>query len=207
MEKKKRPLTLTACILNIIFTSLTFIVDIYAIIELTSYPYVNANLFIALLVIDILFIVSLFILSIILINKCGKNIVDFKKCAGIGITIFVFSCIIVFSSLIEIFTGNLLKIIMMLVYAMNGTFILIDVCRNNKAYKNLNEPKQETKYTPNVEEEQSNSQQSAQSATNISTSDKLVQDLIEIKKLKDADIINEEDYNRLKNNIINNVKF
>ena len=90
----------------------------------------------------------------------------------------------------------------MLVYAMNGTFILVDVCRNNKAYKNLINPVNEVNHTS-----QSNPIPAARPTpttarptpvSNLSAKDKLLKDLTEVKKLKDAGVIGEEEYSRLK---------
>ena len=210
MEKKKRPLTLTGAILNIIFAAIGIIVNVVFLIEISNpfyAMYVPAFLTITI-IINILFAVAVLIISIILLTKCSRDVVGYKKCSGLAITLFVFNCILFLSNIL---TFEILNIIIVLVYAMNGTFILVDVCRNNKAYKILTNPVSEVNYAP-----QNNPAPVARPTpvaarpapvSNMSASDKLLKDLTEVKKLKDAGIIDEVEYTKLKDNIINNAKF
>ena len=104
MEKKKRPLTLTACILTIIVTVIDIILSILTIDALTRLESQYSDYGVPvdlgttkfIIVVAILLATALLILGIILLTKCSRPVEIFKKANGLIITVFVFESIIVF---------------------------------------------------------------------------------------------------------------
>ncbi len=142
-NQKKRPLTLAGTIVNIIFGALDVILMIVACLYVSdlyyqvSY-YLDITPFIITYVIEIAFATTIIILASLLCAKCKRSVREYNKCSGLVITLFVFNCLAVLSSLINIIgNGNYIAILTMLVYGMCGAFVLVDLCLNKKALKTL----------------------------------------------------------------------
>lgn len=224
-NEKKRPLTLSGAIVNIIFGALDIIAMIISCIYISdlyytvSY-YLDTTPFIIAYAIEMAFAATIVILASLLCSKCKKSVQDYNKCSGLVITLFVFNCLAVVASLINLIGGNYFAIVTMLVYAMCGTFELVDLCRNKKALKNGDvamQPMQaQATYVQPVAQPVVNTQpaqpvQSTQTAKLVQTApvaqSKLYQTLVELKEMKDLGIIDEEEYKKLKARAVDKAEF
>ena len=92
MEKKKRPLTLAGCIVNIVFAA----IDIIAMIIMAStisnlgymYGVYDTTFLVIPCIIEIIFALTILILSSILTAKHSKPVAEYKKYSGLIITLF-----------------------------------------------------------------------------------------------------------------------
>lgn len=214
---KTRPFTLTAGIVNIVFATVDIIGMIFALTYL-SYLMRNDSGFstvIAASVFGIAFCVTIIVLSIILLTKSSLPVEKFDKFSGLIIALFVFNCLAIVSSLINIILGQYFSILLLFVYGMSATFLMIDLCLNKKEKSKIEQQDVKVSYAPQTQRKISAEKQSA---TNEKVGEKLVekyscpisklhQSLKELKVMKDTEIISEEDYKKLKNKIIEKFEF
>ena len=196
-EKKSRPFTLSASIVSTIVGAAVFGIMLYIIIALAQYGAVGYTPFIVWVnLISSLGVLGLGIPTIWLANSSAEK---YKKAIGLFITAFVFSCLQVVLSLIYICVAGVstivgaISLIAMLGCAVSGTFYMLDIARKNKAQK-------QTKVVRQQEVQQAETPKPAAEKS-------LVQSLQEIKEMKEAGLINDEDYEKLKSNILSNYKF
>ena len=129
------------------------------------------------------------ILSSILLKKSSLPAEKFDKCTGLIIALFVFDCIAALNSLLNAINGNYYAILTLLVYAMCAVFIMLDLCFNKKALKNAAGDVKASKTSNNIGKPS------------------LQQTLSELKEMKDAGIISEEEYRKLREKLIDNYEF
>ncbi len=227
MEIKKRPLTTTACILNLIFGIVGIISSVLILLEasvLGGYYSDLAYLLTVIAVASIVLSLVIIILSIVLLTKKSKPVAEFRRVNGIIITLFIFDALSTLSSLTSI---NFISLISVAVYATCATFLMIDMVKNNKEHNNMlqNEATsqlmgyqqnqyQAQPYTQTAQN-QSQAQQMSSEQTNASSQptykndalEKMKKDLADIQNMKDLGIISEQEYQALKEKVINNAKF
>lgn len=215
--KKTRPFTLTAGIVNIVFATVDIIGMIFALTYL-SYLMRNDSGFstvIAASVFGIAFCVTIIVLSIILLTKSSLPVEKFDKFSGLIIALFVFNCLAIVSSLINIILGQYFSILLLFVYGMSATFLMIDLCLNKKEKSESGQLYEKISIKPQT---QHNISAKTQQIVNEKVGEKLVekysypisklhQTLKELKVMKDTEIISEEDYKKLKNKIIEKFEF
>ena len=196
-ERKSRPFTLSASIVSTIVGAAVFGIMLYIIIALAQYGAVGYTPFIVWVnLISSLGVLGLGIPTIWLANSSAEK---YKKAIGLFITAFVFSCLQVVLSLIYICVAGVntidgaISLIAMLGCAVSGTFYILDIARKNKA-------QQQTKVVTQQEVQQAETPKPAAEKS-------LVQSLQEIKEMKEMGLINDEDYEKLKSNILSNYKF
>ncbi len=217
MEKKRRPFTLSGGIVNIVFASLDILatlIVLFAMIEYSSQVGLDTTYLTVLTVtcvFEFVFAIVIIILSSILLAKCSFPVERFNKYTGLIITLFVFDCIAVIGSLINAINGNYFSIIILLVYAMCAIFIMLDLCANKKELKNsVTEENKEVvkveKVEKKVEDNKKTQAVPAQNKGNSSVS-KLYQTLSELKEMREAEIITEEEYKKLKAKLIEKFEF
>lgn len=224
MEMKRRPFTLSGGIVNIVFGALDILATIlvlFIMIEYNSQTPLDPTYLIVLTVtciIEFIFAIVIIILSSILVSKNHLTVSKFDKYTGLIITLFVFDCIAVVGSLINAISGNYFSIVVMIIYAMCGIFIMLDLCANKKELKqSLNvENNEVVKVEKPVETEKEKQKNKSQNTTSTSAStkntinssaSKLYQTLLELKEMKEADIITEEEYKKLKEKLIDKYEF
>lgn len=226
--EKKRPFTLTAGIVNIVFAviDLIFMVLVCTIVSQQA-EYIGASYtaIIIMAVIEILFAGTIIILSSILLNKWAYSVEKFDKVTGLVIALFVFDCLAVISSLINIFGGNYVSILTLCIYAMCATFLMIDLCLNKRDLNRLNaqtpsqksvpEPDRSSQNVVAPQERQKTVQPKVQvqpvqnqgvKTTSLASSE-LYQNLSDLKEMKDEKIITEEEYQKLKSKLIDKFEF
>ncbi len=217
MEKKRRPFTLTGGIVNVVFASLDILatlIVLFAMIEYNSQVGLDTTYLTVLTVtciFEFVFATVIIILSSILLAKSSLPIDRFNKYSGLIITLFVFDCIAVIGSLFNAISGNYFSIIVLLVYVMCAIFIMIDLCANKKALKNpVSEQNKEVAKMEKVEEKAEDVKKTqsnpVQNKTGVTMS-KLYQTLSELKEMKEAEIITDEEYKKLKEKLIDKYEF
>lgn len=217
MEKKRRPFTLTGGIVNVVFASLDILatlIVLFAMIEYNSQVGLDTTYLTVLTVtciFEFVFATVIIILSSILLAKSSLPIDRFNKYSGLIITLFVFDCIAVIGSLFNAISGNYFSIIVLLVYVMCAIFIMIDLCANKKALKNpVSEQNKEVAKMEKVEEKAEDVKKTQANPVQNKTGgtmSKLYQTLSELKEMKEAEIITDEEYKKLKAKLIDKYEF
>ena len=217
MEKKRRPFTLTGGIVNVVFASLDILatlIVLFAMIEYNSQVGLDTTYLTVLTVtciFEFVFATVIIILSSILLAKSSLPIDRFNKYSGLIITLFVFDCIAVIGSLFNAISGNYFSIIVLLVYVMCAIFIMIDLCANKKALKNpVSEQNKEVAKMEKVEEKAEDVKKTQANPVQNKTGgtmSKLYQTLSELKEMKEAEIITDEEYKKLKEKLIDKYEF
>lgn len=217
MERKKRPFTMAGGIVDIVFASLDIfatLIILLAMIEYNSQVGIDVTYLTVLIVtcvFEFIFATVIIILSSVLLAKNSLPAEQFNRCTGLIITLFVFDCIAVVGSLLNAINGNYFSIVVLLVYAMCAIFIMLDLCVNKKALKTpVTEENSRVVKVEKVEEKVKDNQKAkpsqVQNKVGGSTS-KLYQILTELKEMKEAEILTEEEYKKLKAKLIDKYEF
>ena len=180
--QKKRPLSLTACILGLIFAALGIVLILIDIRRYGSWAFSSYELII-ITVLEVAFYITIIVLSARLVRKTSTPDEIFAtKQRKLAIALFVFDCIVVVASLYLVVIGSssLFTFFSFAAFALCGVFFMIDVCRNAKAVAPAKPAGKSAK--------------------------SLVNSLNELKTMKDSGLISEEDYEKLKANVIQNYK-
>ncbi len=156
MEKKKRPLSLSGAIINLVFAILHLVYTVLILllikdiflggifssnITLNSSLRVmatpNAGLY---AFVEIVFMVQMLIdlaiiaLSIVLISLSFKPVAVYKGGSVLIVILFIANIVSAISNMIFV---NFISILFALVNIMCAVFIMVDLCRNNIEYKKL----------------------------------------------------------------------
>lgn len=222
MEIKRRPFTLSGGIVNIIFGALDIlatILIIFMIAEYSSQTTLDTTylaVFMSTCAFEFVFAIVIIILSSVMLAKSSLPVDQFNRYTGLIITLFVFDCIAVVGSLINSINGNYFSIVTLIIYAMCATFIMVDLCLNKKELKKnvSSTEKESTSVEKVVEKKEEKENLSSEKKTIVeknnkeySSTSKLYQILVELKEMKDNEIITADEYKKLKEKLTDKYEF
>jgi len=198
----KRPLTITACILNIICTGLIITSTIIELITITSITDTTLESYTDTIIgmavaygISLIMGIIIFFISIILLAKSKLDVFEFPQ--GLSLTLFVFDIIytvlyfislfVVMSSLVPI--GIIMCVIIFIVYLLSTIFLRVDISRNNKQ-KIISQ--QEEKIVVSNKDD----------TKQLSKSNDLLDELVKLQKMKETGMITDSEFNKLKSKLL-----
>lgn len=203
-QKKSRPLTLTASIVNLVLSVIIFISGVVLLIIYGSYSgsyyddHIVYQLATAIVSLMMLMSIVVFCLSVIMITRCKDSVDTFPK--GIAITLFVFDilwAICYFVDFVEaINAGTIIADILLLaLVVMCSVFIMIDVCQNYNLKNNTQVPN-------NVVAKEQQHLKQEENTKSENREDQLLEQIIKLQKMKESGMITAQEFNKLKTKLI-----
>ncbi len=212
-KTKSRPFTLTAAILNTVFAALTILGAIYILVELSSLNY--SGQYMLAYAIEMLFAVATLTIAIVLIVKARVPVTKFPR--GVAITLFVFNIILSVFGIIGISGMTLAYIIIDLlivaVYILCSVFIMVDVAKNGKLKQRIANGETYLDSDQEYNEYMKSKSDQAQSQAAKKVEEKpaeqngaLYNKLAELQKMKEAGMINEQEYSKMRAKVLDDYK-